>query len=231
MTYINALPTEYRPDVLSAVVNYALYGTEPELDNAFSQMAFENVRKKVDLCNMRYENGCKGAKHGKKGGAPMGNQNARKTTYKKLSNIVTYGEKTTPKQPQNNPKQKEQKVSPAPLSKNRKMSKVLFEREERAGAREVASLSRFFIPDRDVSDDEYAVLQEIAPFVEANEYLQQWRYVSKYLAYAERIKIGYYDAYKATAPPKASKDAQGYTTHEYTEEQLKSAFVNWEDWE
>ena len=47
------------------------------------------MKPQLDANWIRYQNGCKGASHGKKGGAPKGNKNASKTT---------------PKQPQNNPK-------------------------------------------------------------------------------------------------------------------------------
>jgi len=53
-----------------AICNYALNGEEPVINGALAGM-FELIRPQIDKNNIKYENG-------KKGGAPEGNQNARK---------------------------------------------------------------------------------------------------------------------------------------------------------
>lgn len=81
------LPSENQLQVYRAVMEYALNGEILEVDTVTSAI-FTLIRPQIDANNKRYVNGGKGAGHGKKGGAPKGNQNARKTTN----------------QPQNNPK-------------------------------------------------------------------------------------------------------------------------------
>jgi hypothetical protein len=60
-----------------ALANYAFYGTAPEIDNEYLMgmlcLAIPNINKSI-------KNSVKGEANGKKGGAPLGNQNARKTT-------------------------------------------------------------------------------------------------------------------------------------------------------
>ena len=85
---INKLPPENQLQVYKTVMEYALNGEILEVD-AVTSALFTVIRPQIDANNKRYENGCKGAAYGKKGGAPKGNQNARKIT---------------PNQPQNNGK-------------------------------------------------------------------------------------------------------------------------------
>ncbi len=60
-----------------ALANYAFYGTAPETNNDYLMgmlcLAIPNINKSI-------KNSIKGEQNGKKGGAPIGNQNARKTT-------------------------------------------------------------------------------------------------------------------------------------------------------
>ena len=70
-----------------AIAKYALYQEEPQL-KGMVKAVWKAIKPQLDANLIRYENGCKGGAHGKKGGAPKGNKNAVKTT---------------PKQPQNNP--------------------------------------------------------------------------------------------------------------------------------
>lgn len=57
------------------LVNYAFYGTVPEIENDYVMgmlcLAMPNIEKSI-------KNSVKGSENGKKGGAPFGNQNARK---------------------------------------------------------------------------------------------------------------------------------------------------------
>ena len=70
-----------------AIALYALNREEPQLTGIIKAV-WMAIKPQIDANFNRYVNGCKGAPYGKKGGAPKGNSNARKTT---------------PKQPQNNP--------------------------------------------------------------------------------------------------------------------------------
>lgn len=67
-----------------AILNYGIHGIECK-ENGIANVVFNMAKGQIDANNKRYENGKKGAEYGKLGGAPKGNQNARK-------------------QPQNNPK-------------------------------------------------------------------------------------------------------------------------------
>lgn len=82
---------DMRDRLIWALIHYAIDGVEPKL-NGIEAVLFTAYRPQIDANNKRYENGCKGAEYGKLGGAPKGNQNARKQP------------KTTPPKPQNNPK-------------------------------------------------------------------------------------------------------------------------------
>lgn len=75
-----------------AIIDYALDFKEPSLEG-FPKLAFDLIRPMLDINIKRWQNGCKGAEHGYKGGAPKGNNNAAKNKHSK----------TTANQPQNNP--------------------------------------------------------------------------------------------------------------------------------
>lgn len=74
-----------------AIIEYGLNDVEPNLKGSV-QGFFEMAKPSLEKSRKLWENGCKGAEHGVKGGAPKGNQNARKQS------------ETTANQPQNNPK-------------------------------------------------------------------------------------------------------------------------------
>lgn len=61
---------EYR-EAMDAVMGYALYDEIPDFENPNARMVFKLIKPQLDANNFRYE--CS-----KKGGAPKGNQNARK---------------------------------------------------------------------------------------------------------------------------------------------------------
>lgn len=77
-------------EVMHAICNYTLNGTETPLNQPLSPVVWTLIKPQLDANIRRYENG-------KKGGAPIGNKNAKKTTEKQP--------KTTKKQPKNNLKQ------------------------------------------------------------------------------------------------------------------------------
>lgn len=75
-----------------AITDYALDLKEPDLEG-FPKVVFDLIRPVLETNIKRWQNGCKGGEYGTKGGAPKGNQNAKKRN----------NPKTTANQPQNNP--------------------------------------------------------------------------------------------------------------------------------
>lgn len=126
---IDGLPTENQAHIYKAISCYALNGELIELD-VWENAVFKTIKSQIDANNERFLNGCKGGEYGKLGGAPKGNQNARKKkqpknnpqnnppektgeTSEKQKQPKENGrklpptgvnEETTPKQPQENPK-------------------------------------------------------------------------------------------------------------------------------
>lgn len=82
----NALDKDVRLRMYEAVINYGLDLVEPHFEG-IEKVLWTLIRPQLEANNKRFENGCKG-------GAPMGNQNARKTTKKQPRN--------NQKQPNNN---------------------------------------------------------------------------------------------------------------------------------
>lgn len=70
---LSKLKADDQVKCLKALCDYALYDIVPKEDDNIVNMFFELVKPQVDKNKQRYINGCKG-------GAPKGNQNAKKTT-------------------------------------------------------------------------------------------------------------------------------------------------------
>ena len=89
---INELPIEERLEVYESIVDYALDKIEPETAKMSGavRMAWKLIKPTLDADWTRWKNGCQG-------GAPVGNQNARKQPKN--------NRETTEKQPKNNQKQ------------------------------------------------------------------------------------------------------------------------------
>ncbi len=85
----NALDKDVRLRMYEAVINYGLDLIEPHFEG-IEKVLWTLIRPQLEANNKRFENGCKG-------GAPMGNQNARKQPKN--------NRETTKKQPRNNQKQ------------------------------------------------------------------------------------------------------------------------------
>ena len=81
---IEEVEAESQLPIYRAIAMYALDKKEPKL-TGWGKVLWRLIKPQIDANWQRFENGCKGGEHGFKGGAPVGNQNARK-------------------QPQNNPK-------------------------------------------------------------------------------------------------------------------------------
>ncbi len=67
--------------VYRAISRYSLFGEDPKLDG-FALMAWEFIRPVLERSRQLFENGKNSGEFGRLGGAPKGNQNARKTTPK-----------------------------------------------------------------------------------------------------------------------------------------------------
>ena len=58
---LNGLPPDVHKEIITAICEYALDGTEPELDG-ISYTVFELIRPQIDANNKRYVNGAKGGR-------------------------------------------------------------------------------------------------------------------------------------------------------------------------
>ena len=96
---IRELPDENQLALYNAIFEYGLNGVEPNL-TGINKTVFTLIAPQLKANRTRYENGCKG-------GAPVGNSNARKQP--KNNRDITEGEKE--KQPKNNPKQPNENVN------------------------------------------------------------------------------------------------------------------------
>lgn len=94
---IKELPNELRLEIFDAVCEFSLNGKEPELTGV-ARAIFTLIRPQIAANFARYEGGCKG-------GAPKGNQNARKHKQPETTEQPTDNQETTIKQPKNNLKQ------------------------------------------------------------------------------------------------------------------------------
>lgn len=84
-----ALDKDVRLRMYEAIIDYGLDLTEPHFEG-IEKVLWTLIRPQLEANNKRFENGCKG-------GAPIGNQNARKQPKN--------NQKITEKQPKNNQKQ------------------------------------------------------------------------------------------------------------------------------
>ena len=90
---IEKLPEEYQLEVIKAIMEYNFNGTTPEL-SPIADAIFTLIKANLDSASARYD---ASVENGKKGGAPVGNQNAKKQPKNNLE--------TTKKQPKNSLKQ------------------------------------------------------------------------------------------------------------------------------
>lgn len=67
---IRELPKDIRLEVFTAIVEYALYGKQPEDLKPFAKGMFTLIKPNIDVNNARFENGKKGAQYGIRGGRP-----------------------------------------------------------------------------------------------------------------------------------------------------------------
>lgn len=89
---LQELPKESQANLYNAIFQYSFNYKDVEL-SGIDKTVFMLIKPQLEANRIKFENGKKGREHGKKGGAPIGNNNAGKQN----------NPKTTPKQPQNNP--------------------------------------------------------------------------------------------------------------------------------
>ena len=88
-----------RLEILEAIVRYGLDGELSELSST-SDIVFGFIKPQLDRAAERYEQICKqNRENGKKGGAPKGNQNARKTENNRVVEKTTETTENNRKQP------------------------------------------------------------------------------------------------------------------------------------
>lgn len=74
---IEEVEAESQLPIYRAIAMYALDKKEPKL-TGLAKVLWRLIKPQIDANWQKFENGCKGGEHGFKGGAPVGNQNARK---------------------------------------------------------------------------------------------------------------------------------------------------------
>ena len=91
---ISNLPEEERVKAYDAIMQYALFEEEPE-PGTIAAAIFMMAKPLIDKNRKRYENGCRGADYGKRGGRPK----------KENPDQENKNPKETPNKPQENPKE------------------------------------------------------------------------------------------------------------------------------
>ena len=103
------------------------------------------------------------------------------------------------------------------------------EREARTHTltREETSLLNNYSINVDVTEvAEGTDIKLLAEKVMASPYLKQWKFLSKYLKYYDKIISGYYDAYDAEKRATIDKTGESYQRHEYSEKEINKAFIS-----
>ena len=75
------LPKDIRLEVLTAIIEYALFGRSPENLKPFAKGMFTLIKPNIDANTTRYENGKKGAQYGKRGGRPKKQTSSAEPAY------------------------------------------------------------------------------------------------------------------------------------------------------
>ena len=132
---IKNLQREMQGDVLTAIIEYGLYGETTESPKPIASAMLAMVKPQIDANNQRYENG-------KKGGRPKANNNQTETKPKPNNN-----QNITKQKPNNN--QTETKPKPKDKDKDKDISEDIYkesstkvEPKKGKAAAEAATLSR-----------------------------------------------------------------------------------------
>ena len=104
---ISCLDDATRLQCYDAVASYAITGIDPEL-NGVAKAIFALIKPQIDANNKRYNNGCKGAEYGKKGGRPVtknpigdNDENPKETPNEKENENVNENENENEKEKEN----------------------------------------------------------------------------------------------------------------------------------
>lgn len=130
---IKNLQREMQGDVLTAIIEYGLYGETTESPKPIASAMLAMVKPQIDANNQRYENG-------KKGGRPKANNNQTETKQKPNNN-----QNITKQKPNNN----QTETKPKPKDKDKDISEDIYkesstkvEPKKGKAAAEAATLSR-----------------------------------------------------------------------------------------
>ena len=130
---IKNLQREMQGDVLTAIIEYGLYGETTESPKPIASAMLAMVKPQIDANNQRYENG-------KKGGRPKANNNQTETKPKPNNN-----QNITKQKPNNN----QTETKPKPKDKDKDISEDIYkesstkvEPKKGKAAAEAATLSR-----------------------------------------------------------------------------------------
>lgn len=216
---IKKLPESNQLELYNAIFEYGLNGIEPQLEGV-NDAIFDLIRPQLKANRTRYENGCKG-------GAPVGNSNARKQP--KNNQDTTESERE--KQPKNNQKQPNENV-------NENDNENVNEGVKGAPAREEAFDG--------VIGFEPPTLEEVKAFVKAREleHVDAERFYNWFAAsgwYRGRTRIIDWQAEalnwekreitegRNRMPQKRAPSSKNLEEREYSEKQFRDAIVSIDD--
>ena len=128
---IKNLQREMQGDVLTAIIEYGLYGETTESPKPIASAMLAMVKPQIDANNQRYENG-------KKGGRPKANNNQTETKPKPNNNQNITKQKPNNNQTETKPKPKDKDISEDIY----KESSTKVEPKKGKAAAEAATLSR-----------------------------------------------------------------------------------------
>lgn len=107
---IRMLPKDEQLTLFDAILDYGFNGTDPKLSGASAGM-WVLIKPNVEANFIRYQNGKKGAEHGKKGGRPKKSDNENENK-KEIESENENEREISPKKPQSNPKETPKKPHP-----------------------------------------------------------------------------------------------------------------------
>lgn len=212
MDAIEEIPDQIqKAKAYKVIVEYGLNGVEPDTSqDIIIKVLFKQAKPQIDTNNRRYdacvENGKKGAEFGKLGGAPKGNQNAKK------------------KQPLNNPNN-----NPKDNPKNNPLNVNV---NDNVNVNERVNSLCFFLSHTykqfkinvDKSELANIDIDKLKERLKNSTYLQRanMRFI---LNNYQNVLNGKYDDFASKEQPQN----QNYTNREYSSEQLNALYDNLED--
>lgn len=199
------LTDEQVGQLFRAIFNYAIDGKEPDFKGILS-MAFKFIKKDLDVNLVKYENICKrNRENGQRGGAPKGNQNARKQPKQ-------------PKQPDN-----DNVVDNEDDNDNDKVVDVNIQNSTTTKLKTLQSLCESLT--LDVQPDSKYDLDLLIEKVKESRFLKKFNLLSEMLKKYDLIILGRYKDYYEDKPKSNKKPKE----REYSKEQLNSLFLDIND--